>query len=79
MGLPFEKDSYINKLGDHFISRIEKTDDLIEKLPNKLNTKIVGTETSYDLYDLEVTYWSNGTLTYRQLNIRPQVILNKYD
>ena len=79
VGLPFEKDSYINKLGDHFISRLEKTDDLIEKLPNKLNTKIVGTETSYDLYDLEVTYWSNGTLTYRKLNIRPQVILNKYD
>ena len=73
IGLAFD-----NNLLNHYDNEFLNTPRLIPKLftdiPERLNTKIIGSEVHYDLYDVEDTYYSNGEKEQKIFNVRPQVI-----
>ena len=73
IGLPFDDDSMINKIGDGYIEAIKTTPEFFNKIPEELNTKIVGSETHYDEFDVEFTYWSDKSITQRIFNVRHRV------
>lgn len=52
--------------------------EFFTKLPDEvLDTKITGSETHYDLFDLEIIYYSNGEVSPGKIfNVRPQIISN---
>ena len=70
IGLPFNKDSFINKLGDEFITLAKKTPEFFTEIPDKWNTKILGSITHYDEYDVEINYWSDKSITQEIINVR---------
>lgn len=49
------------------------------KFLDRVNTKIVGCETQYELYDLKLIYWSDGTIDHQMFNVRQKKIFNKYN
>jgi hypothetical protein len=73
IGLAFD-----NNLLNHYDNEFLNTPGLIPKffteIPERLNTKIIGSEVHYDLYDVEDTYYSNGEKEQKIFNVRPQVI-----
>ena len=73
IGLAFDKNSYINRMGDSLLNMaLENSKFLTEYV----GTKITGSETHYDIYDEETIYYSNGEIEKRKIHIRPQVIRN---
>lgn len=77
IGLAFDNNSWINKLGDGFLNAHNIIPKFFTELPEEvLNTEIIGSETHYDLFDLEIIYYSNGEVENKIINIRPQVIKN---
>ena len=79
LGLPFEKNAYINEMGDDLLSMPDKTREIFTEFPDRVNTKIVGCETQYELYDLKLIYWSDGTIDHQMFNVRQKKIFNKYN
>ena len=77
IGLAFDKDSYINRLGDFFLKDVLETPKYFTEYPDRaVGTKITGSETHYDIYDEETIYYSNGEIEKRKIHIRPQAIRN---
>lgn len=77
IGLAFDNNSLINQMGDDCLSIHKIIPKFFTELPEEvLNTEITGSETHYDLFDLEITYYSNGEVEKKIINIRPQVISN---
>ena len=76
--LGLDDNSAINQLGDMFLNIHKFIPKCFTELPEEvLNTEITGSETHYDLFDLEITYYSNGEVEKKIINIRPQVKLIK--
>ena len=73
IGLPFDDDSFVNELGDDYVNLAKATPKFFKEIPDKANTKIVGCEVHYNLYDLELTYWSDKSITRKIFNVRPVV------
>ena len=73
IGLPFDDDSIINQIGDGYIEIAKGTPKFFNAIPDKWNTKIVGSETHYDEFDVEFTYWSDKSITQRIFNVRHRV------
>ena len=78
IGLAFDNNRF-NKAGDIFLNVHNVIPKFFTELPEEvLNTEITGSETHYELFDLEITYYSNGEVENKIINIRPQVIqINK--
>ena len=77
IGLAFDKNSYINRLGDSILKDVLETPKYFKGYPDILEpTKITGSETHYDIYDEETVYYSNGEIEKRKIHIRPQDIRN---
>ena len=77
IGLPFDNNSFINEAGDAFLRYHELIPYCFTQMPEEvLKTEITGSETHYDLFDLEIIYYSNGEVEKNFINIRPQVISN---
>ena len=70
IGLPFNNDSLINKVGDVYIEAIKKTPEFFNEIPDKWNTKILGSITHYDEFDVEINYWSDESITHNIINVR---------
>ena len=75
IGLAFDNDS-LNHCGNEFLNTPRLIPKLFTDIPERLNTKIIGSEVHYDLYDVEDTYYSNGEKEQKVFNVRPQVIKN---
>jgi len=75
IGLTFDNNS-LNHYGDRFLYAPGLIPKFFTDIPERLNTKIIGSEVHYDLYDVEDTYYSNGEKDQKIFNIRPQVIKN---
>ena len=73
IGLPFDDDSLINKVGDGYIEAVKGTPKFFNEIPDEWNTKIVGSETHYDECDVEFTYWSDKSITQRIFNVRHKI------
>ena len=73
IGLPFDDDSFVNELGDDYMNFAKATPKLFNEIPDKVNTQIVGCELYYDIFDLELTYWSDKSITRKIFNVRPVV------
>ena len=72
--LAFDKNSTVNEIGDMYFEAVKATPQCFTKLPGKLiGTETIGSETRYDIYDLETIYYSNGDLYY--LNFTERVKL----
>jgi hypothetical protein len=71
IGLPFDEDSYINKLSKESLEAPKNSLKLFNEIPDKLNTKITGMELHYKVYDLEIIKWSDKSETRRMFNVRP--------
>ena len=75
IGLPFDKNSKINEMGDAFFKTPEIVPKFFTELPDRfLETKITGSEVHFDLFDIEYTFYSNGEKDQKIFNIRHQVI-----
>ena len=74
IGLPFDDDSFINQLGDVYLEAPKNSLKFFNEIPDEINTKITGSESHYDVFDLEITYYSDKSTTRRILNIRHQVV-----
>ena len=72
--LPFDNDSFINQLGDLYLEAPKNSLKFFNEIPDKINTKITGSESHYNVFDLEITYYSDKSTTRRILNIRHKVI-----
>ena len=73
IGLPFGKDSYFSREGNELLESTKLIPKLFNEIPDSLNTKI-NREIHYDLYDVELIYWSDKTVTKNIFNVRPQVV-----
>jgi len=73
IGLPFDDNSTINEVGDSYIKFIKATPMFFNEIPDEWNTKIVGSETHYDEFDVELTYWSDKSITQRIFNVRHRI------
>jgi len=73
IGLPFDDDSFINKCGDIYTTLAKSTPKFFKEIPDEVNTKLVGCEIHYDIFDLELTYWSDKTITTKVFNVRHKV------
>lgn len=73
VGLPFDDNSAVNVLGDGYFDLVKATPKFFKEIPDKVNTHIVGCELHYDVYDLELTYWSDNSTTTKIFNVRPKV------
>lgn len=77
IGLPFDENSKINKVGDIYFEAIKSTPKFFNEIPERVKeTIITGSETKYDIYDEETIYYSNGEVEKRMINIRHQVVSN---
>ena len=74
IGLPFDNNSFINECGDLMLGVPRRIPEyFFQTMPEEvLDTKIIGYETHYDIYDLEIIYYSNGQVERNIINIRPQ-------
>ena len=70
IGLPFKDDSFINKLGDVYLTMAKKTPEFFNEIPERWNTKTLGEIIHYDEYDVEITYWSDKSITENIFNVR---------
>ena len=73
IGLPFDDDSFINELSDGYMEMVKVTPKFFNEIPDDWNTKIVGSETHYDEFDVEFTYWSDKSITQRIFNVRHRI------
>jgi len=75
IGLTLDKNSFFNEAGDACLSLHNFVADCFTELPDKvLDTKITGSEVHYDIYDMEIPYYSNGEIGPAKIyNIRHQV------
>ena len=77
IGLPFDDNSFINKLGDASIQCIKEIPEIFTDFPEKVkNDVIIGSVTLYDIYDLEIIYYSNKEIEKIIKNIRHEAIQN---
>ena len=78
IGLAFDNNSTINQMGDQLLGIHNIIPKFFTELPDDvLDTKITGSETHYDLFDLEIPYYSNGEIGPSKIfNIRHQIISN---
>ena len=78
IGLAFDKDSFVNEMGNLCLGIHNIIPKFFAELPESVSdTKITGSETHYDLFDLEIPYYSNGEVgPYKIFNIRHQIISN---
>ena len=76
IGLPFNENSFINRLGNTLIETPKITPKLFKEIPENMNEKITGLETHYDIYDVEKIYWSDESITQKIFNVRHQIISN---
>ena len=74
IGLAFDKNSFIED-GDAYLSAHKLVVDSFTEMPDRvLDTKITGSEVHYDIYDMEIPYYSNGEIGPAKIyNIRHQV------
>lgn len=67
----------MNKLGDASIEAIKDTPTFFTDLPEKFKSDVItSSETHYDIYDLEIIYYSNKEIEKRIINIRHKTIKN---
>lgn len=77
IGLAFKDESLINRIGDASFEAIKSTPKYFTEFPDNIkDTRIIGSETRYDIFDLDITYYSNGEVEQKIINVRPQVIRN---
>ena len=77
IGLPFNDNSFVNKMGDASIECIKHIPTFFTDLPEKVKSDVItSSETHYDIYDLEIIYYSNKEIENRIINIRHKVIKN---
>ena len=77
IGLAFDKNSLINQAGDMYFELAKGTPKFFGEIPEEnIGTEIIGSETRYNIYDLEIIYYSNGEVEKNIINVRPQVITN---
>ena len=57
-----------------YILKPQKMLKFCNEIPDKINTKITGSESHYDVFDLEIIYYSDKSTTRRILNIRHKVV-----
>ena len=77
IGLAFDENSSINKIGDIYFELVKGTPKFFGEIPEEnIGTEIIGSETRYDIYDLQIIYYSNGEIEHNIINVRPQVITN---
>ena len=74
IGLPFDDDSLVNVLANTYLEMPKNSLKLFNEIPDELNTKITGSESHYDIFDLEKTYWSDKSVTQKIFNVRHQVV-----
>ena len=75
--MAFDKNSTVNEIGDMYFEAVKANPQCFTKLPGKLiGTETTGSETRYDIYDLETIYYSNGDIEHNIFNVRLQVITN---
>ena len=75
IGLPFDKNSTINEAGDAYLDLIKITPEIFTEYPEELIGKeIISSVTKYDIYDLEIIYYSNLEIEKNIKNIRHKEI-----
>jgi len=75
IGLAFDENSTINKVGDAYLKAIKETPDIFTKYPEKyIGQEIISSVTKYDIYDLEIIYYSNLEIEKNIKNIRHKEI-----
>ena len=73
IGLAFDENSTVNKMGNVYLECIKYTPQIFTKCPEELIGKeITGSITKYDIYDLEIIYYSNLEIEKNIKNIRHQ-------
>ena len=77
VGLAFDKNSTINEIGDMYLELAKGTPKFFGEIPEQyMETIITGSETKYDLFDLEIIFYSNGEVEQNIINVRHKVITN---
>ena len=75
IGLAFDENSTINEVGDAYLKVIKETPDIFTKYPEKyIGQEIISSVTKYDIYDLEIIYYSNLEIEKNIKNIRHKEI-----
>ena len=75
IGLPFDKNSIINKAGDVYLGIAKLTPEIFTEYPEELiGEEIISSVTKYDIYDLEIIYYSNLEIEKNIKNIRHKEI-----
>ena len=77
IGLPFSDNSFINRMGHLPLGDPMLTSMLFNEIPENMNKKINGSETHYDIFDIEKIYWSDESITQTVFNVRHQIISNQ--
>ena len=79
IGLAFDKNSTINEMGDAYFQQIKETPDIFTKYPEEyIGQEIISSVTKYDIYDLEIIYYSNLEIEKNIKNIRHKEINSCY-
>lgn len=75
IGLPFDKNSTINEVGDAYLNFVKETPAIFTEYPEEfIGEEIISSVTKYDIYDLEIIYYSNLEIEKNIKNIRHKEI-----
>ena len=77
IGLAFDEKSFINEIGDIYLKLSKGTPAFFGEIPDReIGTEVIGSEVHYDIFDLEIIYYSNGEMEVNPINRRAQIISN---
>lgn len=77
IGLAFDENSAINQMGDGYFELAKATPKMFKEIPDEfIGEEIIGSVTKYDIYDLEIIYYSNLEIVKNIINVRHHVESN---